>query len=121
MKTKTRLFLSYFLLLLFFGYFANITLFHHSHFINSIIISHSHVQFKRTDAHGIPVKHTHTAKELIVVQSINYFITTLATGFFIFKSTLLLLNSYQIPVTNFVFSFFSQKGYNLRAPPIAYI
>ncbi len=107
--------------MLFIGYFVNITLFTHSHFINNISISHSHVHFKQTDAHGIPVKHTHTDKELILIQSISHFLTAMATGYFISNLILVLLSSYQIPAIKSLFSCPIQKGYNLRAPPIAYI
>lgn len=118
MKIKARDFSKYFLAILFIVYYVSITLFYHSHIINGVTVSHSHFYWTHTDSNGKPVNHSHSQDEYIFIKIITQFITTAVSGFIIFRMFLMVLNQYQIPLKEFVFSAYNRPGYSLRAPPL---
>ena len=69
MLQRFRYLIRCFLLILFLGYTAGITLFTHLHVVNGISIVHSH-PFKK-DIH-----HTHTAVEFELIQMLNHYVST---------------------------------------------
>ncbi len=119
LEEKVKIFFKYFLLILFIGYYSSITLFYHSHSINSKTIYHSHPYFPLTDADGLPINHSHTENELGFIQSLNYFIYTFIPAFLLIK--LVLSGSFRLPVKDSVFSPLVQAGYSLRGPPVVFL
>jgi hypothetical protein len=116
LKEKVKIFFKYLLLILFIGYYASITLFYHSHTINSKTIYHSHPYFPLTDADGLPINHSHTENELVFIKSLTLFIYTFIPAFLLVK--LIISGSFRSPVNESVFSPLVQAGYSLRGPPV---
>ncbi len=116
LEEKLQIFIKYFLLILFIGYYASITLFYHSHTINSTTIYHSHPYFPLTDADGLPINHSHTENELTFIKSLTLFIYTFIPAFLLIK--LALTGTFRLPVKKSVFSPLVQTGYSLRGPPV---
>jgi hypothetical protein len=101
------------LLLIFAIHFVNINFFYHSHRINGIIITHSHLHGKTHSAGG-----THTNAELRIISEFSK-LQTLAMAFVIFAMAFLIL----FGIINFRFishkvleEQFSTKS--PRAPPV---
>jgi len=116
-KAKSILFFKYFFFVLFIGYYASITLFFHSHFVNGITISHSHPYWEHNDAKGFPIKHSHTKNELGFIQLVTHFLSLVAVGFLSLGLIIVLLSKYQIKPTETALSLISEIGYSLRGPP----
>jgi len=111
-----RLF-SCFLLTIFLGFYASITLFSHTHIINGVTIVHSHAY--KTGKDGKPISHNHSEKEYSLIQLLSNITTTFATGFVVLGIILLLL--YRIIVLNNDDNYLNLSGnctYSLRAPPV---
>ncbi|MCD7973852.1 MAG: hypothetical protein LUG18_14535 [Candidatus Azobacteroides sp.] len=70
MKKNILSFLRIFLLLLFVGYYSNITFFYHSHRVNGTLIFHSH--WFKDFRNDIPVQsHSHTSLEYVLIDTYN--------------------------------------------------
>ena len=117
MKAKTTKFIGFILFVIYIIFYANITLFYHSHTLHGIKIYHSHVHIQHHDAQGVPIEHSHSDDEFVVIQLINHVIVTLIIGYFFMILILLLLNQYQLPIVDSYFSPLIQKGFYLRDPP----
>ncbi|MCD6347663.1 MAG: hypothetical protein J7L96_09615, partial [Bacteroidales bacterium] len=78
-------------------------MFYHSHIINGVTITHSHIHWRHHDANGLPVEHSHTKNELVLIQLINHIIIVAALGIIPILMILILLNQYLIPVIEIVF------------------
>ena len=105
------------LLLLFIGYYGGITLFPHSHIVNGITIVHSHPF--RSDKGGDSSKLPHSDKELMLIQLLSGFLTTVF-AIWIFESILRLLLQ-KIKVYSTTDGYAESGGdcnYSLRAPPV---
>jgi len=108
--------LRYFLLFLFIGYFGSITLFFHSHIINGVTIVHSHPFNSDNGAGSTNVPHSE--KQLLLIQLLSVFFTTVITV--AFADVILRSLLYEIPVGNIEERYDFSCGYctySLRAPP----
>ena len=107
---------SYLLLFLFIGYYGSITFFNHSHIVNGVTIVHSHPFNKEKNGNfpGSP----HNDKELVVIQLLSDFLTTIiAVTFAIFLLRALL---FEISVISTEDGYAQPGGFctfPLRAPP----
>ena len=114
MLQRFKYLIRYFLLILFLGYTAGITLFTHLHVVNGISIVHSH-PFKKD------IQHTHTALEFELIQMLNHYVSTnppaaVVVFVFIVLFTFILVTkpisrTYQTP-------YYGLAG--LRAPPFQF-
>ena len=73
-KRRTGNLLSMLLLVLFLGYYGGITLFPHAHIVNGVTIVHSHPYSSGKGNSSIPFPHT--GKELVIIQLLSEFLTT---------------------------------------------
>jgi len=106
----------YLLLFLFLGYYSSITFFTHSHIINGVTIVHSHPF--NTDNGSNKSNPPHNGKELLIIQLLSEFTTTVFAAFFTFFTLRVLL--YRIPIFSTKSGFAEPGGYctfPLRAPP----
>lgn len=70
----------YFLLILFFGYFATITFFPHTHMVDGVTIVHSHPY--KSHSENVPLSHNHSKDGFFLIQFISNFIATAPFLFF---------------------------------------
>jgi len=108
------------LLILFLGYYSSVTFFTHSHIINGVTIVHSHPF--NSDKGNNTLPSSHSEKELVVIQLLSEFFTTV----FIFSFTILVLRAllYRIPAIPTKNGYAEPGGYctsPLRAPPFEII
>jgi len=109
-------FLVYWLLSLFLGFYASITLFSHSHIINGVTIVHSHPFNKGTG--DKPINHQHSEKEYSLIQFLSHFSTT--SAFVLIELSTLFCLLYKLfinPDENNQLKLRSKCNYSLRAPP----
>lgn len=112
MRGKSRLTISYILLIVFALYYANICFFYHYHVINGTTIVHSHFHSKAHTKTG-----THTDGELTLISVLSAFQSSQVVLFFGLLGIFLFLQAV-------IFSFFKNKDtfqptvcVSLRAPP----
>lgn len=67
MRVKEKILLSFFLLTLFVSYQVSITVFTHVHYVNGVMVVHSHPS---KDKH-----HTHTSSQIVVISQLSHFHT----------------------------------------------
>lgn len=109
-RLKEKILLSFFLLTLFVSYQVSITVFTHIHYVNGVMVAHSHPS---KDKH-----HTHTSSQIIVIGQLGHFQTPKAETAYIqtIEQPLLytLIYTYQIPSVEGI----HLKNLTLRAPPL---
>jgi len=106
-----------FLLILFLGYYGNITLFTHIHILNGVTIVHSHPFNSGTEKN--PIKHQHTENGFLLIQFLSHFLTTVLFFAFSIEVYKAVLRKYILQKKNENFSnlaFLCSNG--LRAPPL---
>lgn len=109
--------MKYFLLILFVGYCASITLFTHTHIVNGVTIVHSHPY--NPFSNNKPVNHQHSEQEFILIHLLSHF---LAIVLFISVSIEIynkVLRKHKIKENkeDYINIFFLSSN-NLRAPPL---
>ncbi len=117
LNNRYKIVLKYFLTLLFIAYYFSITLFYHSHVINGKEVVHSHFYWNAKDTSGKPVKHNHSQSELVTINIITHFVTTVYAGYLFLPVQRFLLNSFLIPLSESIHNLTSLVGYQLRGPP----
>jgi len=120
LKNRFKIFLRYFLLLLFLAYYGSITLFSHTHHVeNGASIVHSH-PFK-TGTEKNPVSHQHSKNEFVLIHLLTNFLTTatfLAISFKVCESFVRKIKLLKNDNNFSRLAFLSSNG--LRAPPFKY-
>jgi hypothetical protein len=112
MPKKTRQIVGAILVAIFALYYANISLFYHSHIINGVTVIHSHFHGKAHEQTG-----THSQSELTLISSLSSFQSPSVALFFVWAGVFLV----QIGVIGLkpVESIYCQTilSPSLRAPP----
>ena len=112
---KIKKILSFLFVVLFMGYYANTTLFSHSHIISGATIVHSHVH---TDSHHGTKSGNHTEQCITLIEQISHFdYFDFSCNFVSNISQYLLHESKFVETTHWVVSSYLQN-LSLRAPPI---
>ncbi|MCD8182156.1 MAG: hypothetical protein LUE99_02670 [Bacteroides sp.] len=97
------------LLVLFVGYEASVTAFTHVHYVNGVLVAHSH------PFHG---KHTHTKSELIVIGCLATFHSPEIDVHEDLHPMRVLLRVMETPAVTPALKGESVRGLSLRAPPV---
>lgn len=117
MKFWQKKIMRYFLLILFIGYYGNITLFTHTHIVNGVAIVHSHLYYPFSNDNS--ANHKHSTNGFVFIHLLSHFLTTIS--FFVFSIGVLkaVLRKYilQKNIENFSNLFFLCSN-GLRAPPL---
>lgn len=121
-KTKLVLgkkIISYFLILLFLGYYINVSLFQHTHIVNGVTVVHSHIFDFTTDTSD-GHNHKHNESELRLIQLLSNFAVVLL----LFTCCIRVFSVFQKELKNFridiIFNKFRLLYFSLRAPPISF-
>ena len=110
-RSIQRVLFPFLLLTLFATYQVGITLFTHVHYVNGVMIAHSHPGKEN---------HTHTKTELVVIDRLVTFQSVEAGNFIDFELQLPLLSSIETPVQSLVVMRTHLRVLSLRAPPAAH-
>jgi hypothetical protein len=108
---------SYFLLILFLGYFGSITFFSHTHIVDGVTIVHSHPF--RSHSGNVPINHQHSENSFILIHFISHFITI--TSLAVYGVAIIRKSEKRISIItdeNIVLNLFCCCTYLLRAPPL---
>ncbi len=109
-RLKGKIVLSVFLLTLFVSYQVSITMFTHVHYVNGVMVVHSHPS---KDKH-----HAHTASQIVVLGQLSHILTPKAEAVCVQTAERPLL---YVLTTAFRVSFVEGihlKSLSLRAPPV---
>lgn len=115
-KNSIRRICTYFLLMLFLGYYGSITMFYHSHIVTGdTIIVHSHPF--RTGSNGLPL-HSHTSNGFITIHLLSTILVSLSFLFFGFKTFAPVVNEIILKTKVTFVNNHQRFLYSLRAPPV---
>ena len=116
LKNSIRRGFTYFLLILFLGYYGSITMFYHSHIVTGdTIIVHSHPF--RADKNGLPL-HSHTTNGFITIHLLSTLLVSLSFLFFSFKALAPIVREIILKTRVGLVSNNTHLLYSLRAPPL---
>ena len=106
-----------FLLFLFVGYYASISLFTHTHIVNGVKIVHSHPYKSSSD--DKKAGHEHTTHELILIQQLSHFVSVLLVTGLLISGLQFFLKELRYPFKDTVVISNSHFNFLLRAPPFS--
>jgi hypothetical protein len=109
--------IKYLIIIFFSGYYSSISFFPHSHIIDGIKVTHSHI-YNPFNQEEIP-DHQHTQNEILVIDMLSHFVTT--TIIVLISFGIVVFFHVKTPIKKnheFVSKFFFVCSNGLRAPPL---